>query len=706
MALQEILTRFGFQFDGQKLAAVERGVKRASTNLNTIAHNADLFQQRMGGFLARAKGLIGAYLGFRVVRSITTDYATAADTVAKFATATGIATDQYQGLVHAVKIGGTDQENLNKALTRLSKRALEAGQGLTTNQRAFRELGIEWNDTEGKLKSGDQLFLEMADGLVNLEDKEKRTGLAMQLLGRSGATLLPTMLEGSKGIRRLIEDAKKLGLVLTGDQLKAAEQFNDEMLRTKSVLTGVRNQIAAKLLPAITKQLRAFQEWAKRGDNLKRALERLRIIAKAVGIVLAVMITGKAVKAFQTFTLAVRIAVQWVKGLGIASTLARLKVMALYASLILIPLLIEDLIFFAQGKDSLIGRFLGDSKLAKELKSALLGIGKELKATWKELKPVLLEAWVALKPVIVELWKAIRPIIGPALKAGVWLLIKALQVLTITIRAVTWIVKETVKGFQQWGHVSDLVAKAMDGDWTPLLANMKTDWENLKKAARDAWDDIAARSKVTWGDIKKSASDGGNWVERAWDDIAARSKVTWGDIKKSAGDAADWAGKTWSDAARWVDRAWENPLKTIQSGLDSILSTLEDTLTLKGLLEDKPITWLDDVRGAIRLQETFAGGLDRAVTAGTAPLNPFAPLPGAGAPLPALPGIGALPGVGGPGGIQATANVAPGAIQISIRAEGDAAQIAAKVNEVVTAKINEAFTSASRDLVKPPPGQR
>jgi hypothetical protein len=655
MALQEVLTRFGFDFNAGKLAAVERGVKRASTNLNTIAHNADIFQQRMGGFLQRARGLIATYLGFRAVRAITTDYAKGADAVAKFSTALSLNTETYQGLQHAVQLGGSDTENLNKALGQLSKRALEAGQGLKTNQRAFKEAGVDWKDAQGNLKGADVLFLELADGLNNLKDKNKAAGLSMQLMGRTGIKLRNTMQLGSKAIQEQIKEAKALGKVLTQEQLKAAENFNDEMLRAKSVLQGVRNQIAAKLLPAITRQLKAFQMWARRGDNLKVALRRLRIAAKALGAVLAVVITGKVLRGIKLYAGAMQAAVKWVVALGRAAAFAQLKTMALYTALLLIPLLIQDLVFFAQGKDSLIGRILGDSKLAKELKGALLGIGKELKAVWKELKPVLLEAWVALKPALIDLWAAIKPIIGPVIKAALWVITKAVQVLAVAIRAVTWVVKTLIQGF------------------TVLVTG-------ARRAARAIVD--------------------------AWNTVAFGVRVVWDGIKKVAGDVADFVTSTWTSAATAVGNAWDKTLRVVKSGLDTVITATKEALTLKGLLEDKPITWLEDVRGAVRLQETFAGAINRAATAGMAPLNPFVSMPGGAAPLPPLPGIGSLPGIGGIGGIQATANVAPGAITVNVKAEGDPAAIGAQVNAAVKGALKTTFTDASRDLVKPPPGQR
>jgi hypothetical protein len=56
---------------------------------------------------------------------------------------------------------------------------------------------------------------------------------------------------------------------------------------------------------------------------------------------------------------------------------------------------------------------------------------------------------------------------------------------------------------------------------------------------------------------------------------------------------------------------------------------------------------------------------------------------------------------------QTTANVAPGAVQVSVvtRAE-DPQAVAREVNNLVTTRVSAIFTDASRNLNKPPAGQR
>lgn len=659
MTQQEVHTTFDFKFDGTRLAAVERGVKRATTNLNTIAAKTDLFQQRMGGFFQRARQVVGAYLGFRAIRSITTDYAVSADAVAKFATATGLSTEKYQGLVHAVKLGGSDQANLNKALTQLSKRALEAGQGLKTQQRAFGELGVEYEDGAGKLKSADQLFLEISDSFRNMTDESKRTGLSMQLLGRTGATLLPTMLEGSRGIKIMIAEAKKLGIVLSKEQLKAAENFNDEMLRVKSVLTGVRNIIAARLLPTITRQLRAFRSWWVEGRNAERAMRALKLIAIFTGLVIARMIGASVLRNVKLFVQGIWAGVQALRAMGLAASATALKVTAVFAAFVLIGLIIEDLIGFAQGKDSLIGRILGDSKLADDLRKGLIGLGRDAVKAWKEMKPALLDAWNALKPSLRELAVLLKPIAGPAFKAAIWLLIIGIEGLNLSVKALTFTI-ETLKG----------VATATSDALTWTAESVTIVWEDATDAIEKGIKDLGAAAKQ----------------------IASLMGIDLGAAAKTAGDA------------------WDLGLKGINKALHALNAVMSRALRLKGLLFGKDIGALNLAERTKKIRESYEVDVREG-----APVLPglFVPSPAlafAGGSAPASAPFGAATGIGASiGGLQqniANTAVQAGAVQVTVQASGDPQQIAAAVNVKLAESMGKIITDASRDLVKPPRGQR
>jgi hypothetical protein len=276
MAFQEVLTRYGFEFDQGKFAAIERGVKRNVKNLNTVAQKTDQFRQRMGGFFQQAKGVIGAYLGFRVIRTITSDYAQAADQVAKFSNGLGINAQKYQALTHAAQLNGISIAELNVALPNLAKRAGDAADGSKEAALAFSRAGVALKDESGKLKDPIDLLTDLADGMKGVDKTGRRTQVLMSLFGRAGKKMGVLMAQGSEGI-------------------------NDEMLRVKSIMTGIRNTIASRVLPVLNRQLRAFQMWWREGNNAERAMRSLKAIGIALTFVIGRMITGAVIKQVTLF---------------------------------------------------------------------------------------------------------------------------------------------------------------------------------------------------------------------------------------------------------------------------------------------------------------------------------------------------------------------------------------------------------------------
>ena len=53
--------------------------------------------------------------------------------------------------------------------------------------------------------------------------------LALEVFGRSGTGLLPMFAQGAAGIERLQAEARRLGLMMSGEDARAAEQFNDTL---------------------------------------------------------------------------------------------------------------------------------------------------------------------------------------------------------------------------------------------------------------------------------------------------------------------------------------------------------------------------------------------------------------------------------------------------------------------------------------------
>jgi hypothetical protein len=175
----------------------------------------------------------------------------AADNLTKTAQAIGIEVEQLSALEYAVKLSGVEFTSLTSALGRFSRVINDADHGLATAKRSFDTLGISIKDTRGNLKSSEQLIGEIADRCATMENGVRKTAVAQELFGRAGAQLIPLLNQGSDGIKNLTDEAERLGLVIDEKTGKAAEQFNDNLTRLKSVVTGTGRELAAELLPSM-----------------------------------------------------------------------------------------------------------------------------------------------------------------------------------------------------------------------------------------------------------------------------------------------------------------------------------------------------------------------------------------------------------------------------------------------------------------------
>ncbi len=527
--VRELITRIAFRVERGRLQQAGVAVGTIKKQMRSTARQARQLTGNINAMAVGAKAMVAAFFASRIFAFLTTGFSQAADEAAKFAKSTGVSVEMYQALGHAVQLSGGDIADLQKGLAQLGKRALEVTQGNKTLKKQFGELGLEVTDASGKLKNQDQLLFEIADRFKAMEDGSKKTGLAMQLLGRSGAKLIPLFNEGSEGIRKMTEEAQRLGIVLTKEQAAIAENFNDELLRSKSVLIGVRNQIAVRLLPVITRNLEKFRAWAMESDNLQRALGRLKAAAIAAALALAAIKITKLGVAFAAALPAIKVAATLLWGLARAAGAAAGPLLVPIALLGLLVLAIEDLIGFATGKESLIGQYFGDTAEGQEVKDLLLEIGKTFRGIGKSFAEVRVELLSAFKGLVKSLGKIILALLPLLLRVTILLLRVVSWVAKIIAWAVdkiaraliwlmdklspvgdafSWLGRKGEEAAQAVANAFLWVADRINDAYTWLGDNIGFIWEGLKELAVETGEAIAKPFLWAWKKIR----EGWDWA--------------------------------------------------------------------------------------------------------------------------------------------------------------------------------------------------
>lgn len=203
-----------------------------------------------------------------------------ADQMAKMSQKVGVSVETLSTLKYAADRSGVSLETLQGSLVRLTKNAADASNGTGDAIRGFKALGISVLDAAGNLKSSDALLLEIAERFSDFEDGATKTAIAVNLFGRSGAELVPLLNAGADGIANLQNRARGLGLEISTNTAKQAEQFNDLLADAADMVKGVGLNIATELLPDLNEFARKIDSPEFRNGFAAIALGAVTAAAK------------------------------------------------------------------------------------------------------------------------------------------------------------------------------------------------------------------------------------------------------------------------------------------------------------------------------------------------------------------------------------------------------------------------------------------
>lgn len=248
------------------------GTKAAFDSVKRSLHDVDGAVMGMKGSLA-GLAAIGA-AGLVLTKALGT--LEAEEGLNKLSQKSGIAVESLSTLRYAADLSDVSMEELGKGLKKLSVNMLDTQAGTGDAKDAFKALGISVEDSRGKLKSSEDVMLEIARRFQGMEDGAGKTALAVKMFGRSGAELIPFLNQGADGIKRMQEEAEKLGMKLDKETAEAAEHFNDNMKSLKAASTGAAQAMVNPLLPALNEIAEALKRGAMEGGAFKGVLDALR----------------------------------------------------------------------------------------------------------------------------------------------------------------------------------------------------------------------------------------------------------------------------------------------------------------------------------------------------------------------------------------------------------------------------------------------
>lgn len=193
---------------------------------------------------------------------------------------TGDTVEQSSELRFAAHETGIEYASLTTGIRTLEKH-------LVANDDAAKALGITYRDASGNLLPFHTTLDAIANRFADMPDGAEKTALAIQLFGRSGATLIPFLNKGSSGLAEMADEAERLGLVLDESAIATVSDATKATRDWESALQAVEVAIGEKTLPVLT----TLKEIGAGG--LRFVAEHRSLAATAGGATVAAAAFGK-----------------------------------------------------------------------------------------------------------------------------------------------------------------------------------------------------------------------------------------------------------------------------------------------------------------------------------------------------------------------------------------------------------------------------
>ncbi|OHB58786.1 MAG: hypothetical protein A2Y12_00090 [Planctomycetes bacterium GWF2_42_9] len=463
-----------------------RGLRAAETDIKKWGKSISSFGAKMMGVgTAILTPLIGAAKYF----------STFGDNIAKMSKRTGVSVESLSALGFAAEQSGSNIETLEKGIRKMQQSILDSNMGLKTTTDIFAMLGLNASSFSG-LKPEEQFRL-LADRLSQIQDPSQRAAIAMKLLGKSGTALLPMLEKGAAGLDELMEEAKRLGLVLSSEDAASAEELNDALNRMWRTIKMSFANIGAAIAPIITDLsnkiaviVGKISNWIKENRGLVRMVLYLAASLVAAGGAFvafgyAMIFVSKAIAVIRTGFSAIRTALMFL--------------MSPIGMIITAVTALTGVFLYFTGYGGQLLNWLGGcfNTLRTDATNAIGGITAALangdigtaakiaflflKMEWLRAKEWMLGYWHSIKLFIAEIWYALVYSIAVAWYATVYgievafaetaAFIQRTWARAVALLKTAWV--DCVQFFQSiwvtfkewWGNTIDWVAKKLMRVW-------------------------------------------------------------------------------------------------------------------------------------------------------------------------------------------------------------------------------------------------
>jgi len=241
------------------------------------------------GMAAMTATVAAAFTGLTVLTNKAAEYA---DNIDKSSIKTGLARKTLQELSYVADQAGLGFDKVEDSLKDVAISMGNAAAGTQAQVDAYKKLGIEVADSNGKLKSVADVYPKVISKLSEMTNETERNVLGTKLMGESAMHVVPKLAAlGKDGMQQLIKRAHDLNLVMGDESIKTLVAYKDNMSTLKQQMTQTVNQAMEpyakkfnEMTPIISRGIKALGDWVRVpvADKIREEKGELNLLSKSL----------------------------------------------------------------------------------------------------------------------------------------------------------------------------------------------------------------------------------------------------------------------------------------------------------------------------------------------------------------------------------------------------------------------------------------
>lgn len=255
----------------REFGAIERRASQMSSRLESTVSSAA--SRAKSEFAGLGKSLVAGFAGGFVaggLQGFVGEMRSAVRSMSEMsaeAKRAGLGVEAFQELSYAARQNGVSVDALTDGMKELQLRADEfitTGKG--SGAEAFQRLGYGADELKARLRDPSLLFQDIIGRLTALRDTAAQIRIADEIFGGTGGEQFVRFLdEGEAGIKRNIEEARKLGVIIDEDVVRKGVELDKQFNK-------IADTISSNLKNAVVSVATTIAQWSTNAERFLNTL--------------------------------------------------------------------------------------------------------------------------------------------------------------------------------------------------------------------------------------------------------------------------------------------------------------------------------------------------------------------------------------------------------------------------------------------------